>query len=91
MAKGQVKFDFIAVDYFTKWAEVEPLATITEQKMEHFVVKNILNRFSIPRVLVSDNGRQFDMPVFRQFCFSYGISIITLLPSIPSQWTSRGN
>ena len=29
IGKGQCKFIVIAVDYFTKWAEVEPLATIT--------------------------------------------------------------
>ena len=57
MAKGQVKFTVVAVDYFTKWVEAEPLATITEKKIENFVVKNILSRFGIPRVLVSDNGR----------------------------------
>ena len=48
MAKGQVKFTVIAVDYFTKWAEAEPLATITKKKMEIFMVRNILNRFGIP-------------------------------------------
>ena len=50
------------------------MATITEKKIENFVVKNILSRFGILRVLVSDNGRQFDTPVFRQFCLGYGIS-----------------
>ena len=74
MAKGQVKFAVVAVDYFTKWAEVEPLATITEKKMENFVERNILSRFGIPRILISDNGRQFDTPVFKQFCSGYGIS-----------------
>ena len=58
MAKGQVKFVVITVDYFTKCAEAEPLATITEKKMEHFVMKNILNRFGILWVLVNDNGIQ---------------------------------
>ena len=74
MGRGQVKFVVIAVDYFTKWTETEPLATITEKKGEGVVMKNILSRFGIPRALVSENGRQFDTPVFRQFCFSYGIS-----------------
>ena len=64
----------VAVDYFTKWEKVEPLATITEKKMENFVEKNILSRFGMPRVLISDNGRQFDTPVFKQFCSGYGIS-----------------
>ena len=62
MAKGQVRF---AVDYFTKWAKAEPLETIVEKKIENFVVKNILSQFGIPKVLVSDNGRQFDTSVFR--------------------------
>ena len=29
LGKGQCKFIIVAVDYFTKWVEVEPLATIT--------------------------------------------------------------
>ena len=29
LGKGQCKFIIVAVDYFTKWAEAEPLATIT--------------------------------------------------------------
>ena len=32
LGKGQCKFIIVVVDYFTKWAEAEPLATITEQK-----------------------------------------------------------
>ena len=31
IGKGQWKFIFVGVDYFTKWVEAEPLATITEQ------------------------------------------------------------
>ena len=57
MAKGQVKFVVIAINYFTKWEEEEPLGTITKKKMEGFMMKNILSKFGIPPVLVSDNGR----------------------------------
>ncbi|KAM1185600.1 hypothetical protein ACFX13_015126 [Malus domestica] len=35
--KGKVRYAIVAVDYFTKWAEVKPLATITEAKIEDFV------------------------------------------------------
>lgn len=31
--KGQTKFAIVAVDYFTKWAEAEPLATIAESRV----------------------------------------------------------
>ena len=60
--KGQVKFILVAIDYFTKWVEVEALATITEAKVQGFVWKNIICRFEIPQAIISDNGRQFGSP-----------------------------
>ena len=68
LGKGQCKFIIVAVDCFTKWAEAEPLATITEQKIRNFVWRAIICRFGIPRALVSNNGKQFDNAKFRDFC-----------------------
>ena len=31
-AQAQARFAIIAIDYFTKWVEAEPLSTITEAK-----------------------------------------------------------
>ena len=55
-----VKFLVVSIDYFTKWVEAEALATITEKNVRCFVWRCIICRFGIPRVLVSDNGKQFD-------------------------------
>ena len=79
MGKGQ--FVFVAVDYFTKWAEVEPLATITEQKVHNFIWRAIICSFGIPRALVSDNGKQFDNPKFRDFYAELRIRNYYLSPS----------
>ena len=73
IGKDQCKFIIVAVDYFTKWAKAEPLATIIEQKIRNFVWHNIICRFGIPRTLVSDNGNQFDNAKFRDFCAELGI------------------
>ncbi|CAL2247008.1 unnamed protein product [Prunus armeniaca] len=43
MGKGQVKYAVVAVDYFTKWAEAEALATITAARIETFVWQNIIH------------------------------------------------
>ncbi|KAL0409949.1 UNVERIFIED_CONTAM: Retrovirus-related Pol polyprotein from transposon opus [Sesamum latifolium] len=59
LAYGQRKFLLVAVDYFTKWVEAEPLARITEGEVMKFIWKNIICRFGIPREIISDNGRQF--------------------------------
>ena len=73
IGKGQCKFIIVAVDYFTKWAEAEPLVTITEQKIRNFVWRAIICRFGIPRALVSDNGKQFDNVNSEIFCAELGI------------------
>ncbi|XP_060970947.1 uncharacterized protein LOC115703840 [Cannabis sativa] len=71
--KGGVQYAVVAVDYFTKWTEAEPLATITSKKVLDFVVKNIICRFGLPHKLVSDNGTQFDSVLFTNFCIKHGI------------------
>lgn len=56
MGKGSVKYVLVAVDYFTKWTEVEPLATITTSKLSKFVYRAIVCRYGIPYKLISDKG-----------------------------------
>nr|KYP44062.1 Gypsy retrotransposon integrase-like protein 1 [Cajanus cajan] len=42
MAKGQVKFLVVAVDYFIKWIEAEPLACISATNVQKFVWKSLV-------------------------------------------------
>ena len=49
------------------------MATITEKNIWSFIWRCIIYRFGIPRVLVSDNGKQFDNDLFRDFCSQLGI------------------
>ena len=72
-ALRQLKFLVVGIDYFTKWVEAEPLATITEKSIRTFAWRNIICRYGIPRVLVSDNGKRFDNSAFRDFCSELGI------------------
>ena len=83
IGKSQCKFINVAMDYFTKWAEAEPLATITEQKIRNFVWRSIICRFGIPRALVSDNGKQFYNLKFRDFCAKLEIKNYYSSPAHP--------
>ena len=51
----------------------EALATIMEKNIRSFVWRNIICRFGIPRILVSNNRKQFDNSAFRGFCLELGI------------------
>ena len=83
IGRGQCKFIIVAVDYFTKWVEAEPLATITKHKVRNFVWRSIICRFGIPRSLVSDNGKQFGNPNFMYFCAELGIKNCYSSPAHP--------
>ncbi|KAL0445890.1 UNVERIFIED_CONTAM: hypothetical protein Slati_1716900 [Sesamum latifolium] len=59
LAPGQRKFLVVAINYFTKWMEAEPLARITKGEVMKFLWKNIICRFGLPREIIANNGRQF--------------------------------
>lgn len=70
-------------DYFTKWVEAEALMHIRDTDVKRFVWRNIITRFGIPRVLISDNGTQFDCGVYQELCSKYGIRPYFSTPAHP--------
>ena len=62
----------VAVEYFTKWIEAKPLATITSQTVKKFFWQQIICCFGVPRELTVDNRTQFDSEVFKDFCKQIG-------------------
>jgi len=68
-----MKYLVVGIEYFMKWIEAEPVAHITTHKIQHFVRKNIVCRFGIPKRLVSDNGTQFASQQLGKLCTELGI------------------
>jgi hypothetical protein len=73
-ASRQRKFIIVAIDYFTKWIEAEPLASITGASITKFFRNSIIYRFGIPKYLITDNGSQFASPDLRELCGKYKIT-----------------
>nr|GEU82006.1 reverse transcriptase domain-containing protein [Tanacetum cinerariifolium] len=71
---GKVKFLIVAMDYFTKWIEAKPVATITGGQVNKFVWGNIVCRFGIPGEIISDNGKQFADNPFKDWCDKLNIT-----------------
>ncbi|GAA0149046.1 hypothetical protein LIER_08318 [Lithospermum erythrorhizon] len=73
--KPPVKYKdaIVAVDYFSKWVEVVPMRNTRGKDVEEFIWKNIITRFGIPKIIVSDNGPQFDVAIIREMCQRLGI------------------
>ncbi|XP_019197162.1 PREDICTED: uncharacterized protein LOC109191030 [Ipomoea nil] len=73
---GRRRFVIVAIDYFSKWIEAEPLATITSQQCARFLWRNVISPFGVPVHLISDNGRQFVNQYFQNFLATIGTTSI---------------
>ena len=74
-AKAQKKFVIVACEYFTKWAEADAVATITQRSVEKFIWENIVCRFGIPKHIIVDNGPQLKGEHLKRFCDNLHITI----------------
>ena len=63
-----MKYLLVAIEYFTKWIEAEPISQITTHKVHHFVWKNIVCDFGVPINLVSDNKTKFASQQLGKLC-----------------------
>ena len=73
LASRQVKHLIVAINYFTKWIEVELLSTITATQARKFFWRNIVTHFGILDFMVTDNETQFVDEKFQAFLASYKV------------------
>lgn len=71
-AKVDLLYLLVTIDYMTKWVEAKAMRTITQNDYIKFM-DNILIRFGLPRVLVSDNSPQFAGSEFKNYLKERGI------------------
>jgi hypothetical protein len=74
-AQGNLKYVVVAVEYFSKWIEAKPLATITSVIVQKFFWQNIVYHFGVPKAITVDNGTLFDAETFKDFCDQIGTKI----------------
>jgi ribonuclease HI len=74
-AQGNLKYVVVAIEYFSKWIEAKPLATITLVTVQKFFWQNIVCRFGVSKAITMDNGTQFDAETFKDFCDKIGTKI----------------
>ncbi|GKD90878.1 reverse transcriptase domain-containing protein [Tanacetum coccineum] len=84
---GKVKFLIVAIDYFTKWIEAKPVATITGNQVIKFVWDNIVCRYGLLGEIISDNGKQFRDNSFKDWANrSLGEGIKARLDARSKNW-----
>lgn len=82
-APGKVKYVIVAIDYFTKWIKAKPLAKTTGKEVKKFVWDNIVCRFGLPAIIVTDNGTNFVNDPFKSWCAKLKIKQINTAVAHP--------
>ena len=77
------KLLLVATNYFSKWIESEAFASIKDKEVVQFVWKNIVCRFGIPQLIVTDNKPQFDSSVYKNFYNELKIKNMYSTPRYP--------
>ena len=67
------KYILVVGDYFTKWLESFPLASIEAEKVAEVFVHQFVCRFGTPNILHTDQGRNFDSALVKAMCKLLGI------------------
>jgi hypothetical protein len=66
-AQENLKFTFVAVEYFTKWIETRELSTITSETTQKFFWQNIVCRFGVPSELTVQQPRLQGILLFHRY------------------------
>jgi ribonuclease HI/transposase InsO family protein len=73
-AKGGYTHLLVAIDKFTKWIEAKPITNIRSERAVEFFT-DIIHRFGVPNVIITDNGTQFTGKKFLDFCDRHHIRV----------------
>lgn len=67
------KYILCVEDVFTRWIEAEAFPNVEAKTVTMFLNKQVFSRYGCPRIIISDNGSQFNSGTYRQFCEKYKI------------------
>ena len=68
-----LKHCIVAVDCFSKWVEIKPIADRTSDTLANWLYRDLIPRFGKPRWLRLDGGNEFKK-TFATLCDDLGIT-----------------
>ncbi|XP_070022446.1 uncharacterized protein [Nicotiana sylvestris] len=67
------RFILVAIDYFTKWVEAVTLKSVIKKVVVDFVHSNIICRFGIPKMIITDNAANLNSHLMKEVCQQFKI------------------
>ena len=67
------RFILVAIDYFTKWVEAASFATVTKNVVEWFIKHNLIYRYGMPEIIITNNGTNLNNIMNTELCKQFKI------------------
>ncbi|MGL5708894.1 MAG: reverse transcriptase domain-containing protein [Aeromonas sp.] len=67
------KFIFVAVDHYTKWVVASVINDKSAESIKECIVNLIIKKFGKPKILLTDNGKEFISKVCKTMALELGI------------------
>uniref|UniRef100_A0A2N9J551 Integrase catalytic domain-containing protein n=1 Tax=Fagus sylvatica TaxID=28930 RepID=A0A2N9J551_FAGSY len=77
------EFILVAIDYFTKWVEACSFKNVTQVTVTWFVKHNIICRYGMPEMLITDNASNLNNRMMDQLCQQFKIQHHNFAPYRP--------
>jgi hypothetical protein len=77
------EFILVAIDYFTKWVEACSFKNVTQVAVSRFVKNNIICRYGMPEMLITDNASNLNNRMMDQLCQQFKIQHHNFAPYRP--------
>jgi len=74
------RFILVAIDCFTKWVEAVTFKSVTKKVVVDFIDFNIIYRFGIPKVIVTDNAANLNNRLMQEICHQFKAEHRNLTP-----------
>ena len=81
--KHKNKYIMTCIDHLTGWVEGIPIANKTNECVWQALMENIVARYGLPEVIVTDNGGEFTAKNFESFLAECGVRKVKVTPYHP--------
>nr|XP_019068088.1 uncharacterized protein K02A2.6-like [Solanum lycopersicum] len=72
-ASNDHRFILVAINYFTKWVEDVTFKSVTKKAVVDFIHSNIICRFGIPKIIITDNAMNLNSHLMKEVCEQFKI------------------
>ncbi|XP_009623401.2 uncharacterized protein [Nicotiana tomentosiformis] len=84
-ASNRHSFILVAIDYFTKWIEAVTFKSMTKKAVVDFAHSNIICRFEIPKLIITDNAANLNNHLMKEVCQQFKILHQSSTPYRPKE------